>query len=457
LHDEEAINPKLNFLAGSRFGQAREEAAGLDTADTERTPLTGVPVLLKELDQQIAGMTQTDGSRAPQGPPPDQDSHLARAYRKAGMVLLGRVSSPEFGNHSTTEPELRGPCANPWDTTRSAGGSSGGSAAAVAARAIAVAGASDGGGSIRIPSSCCGVFGLKPSRGRLSTYPYAADPLFGLSTNHAITRSVRDSAALLDIASVPVQGDVWRLPSPAEPFLEVSARDPGRLRIGLSVDHTLGGTVDAECVRAAERTARSLQDLGHHVEPAAPRFDLAALRESMLTVWAVANAFSAEAIGSELGRPLARGELEITTWELIEHATDLNITDLMNARARMQAAAWEIGAFFRTFDLWLTPTVAQPPPLLGELNRSEGSAEGWWAYDLAFNPWNPIANITGFPAASLPLYWTPSGLPIGTLLTAPFAGEDRLLQVCSQLEATSPWQGRIPPDAGNSHSPADRA
>jgi Asp-tRNA(Asn)/Glu-tRNA(Gln) amidotransferase A subunit family amidase len=171
----------------------------------------------------------------------------------------------------------------------------------------------------------------------------------------------------------------------------------------------------------------------------------------------VANAFSAEAIGSELGRPLARGELEITTWELIEHATDLNITDLMNARARMQAAAWEIGAFFRTFDLWLTPTVAQPPPLLGELNRSEGSAEGWWAYDLAFNPWNPIANITGFPAASLPLYWTPSGLPIGTLLTAPFAGEDRLLQVCSQLEATSPWQGRIPPDAGNSHSPADRA
>jgi amidase len=301
------------------------------------------------------------------------------------------------------------------------------------------------------------VFGLKPSRGRLSTYPYAADPLFGLSTNHAITRSVRDSAALLDVASAPVQGDVWRLPSPAEPFLDLSARDPGCLRIGLSVDHTLGGPVHPECVRAAEHTAQLLQDLGHRVEPAAPRFELTALRQSMLAIWAVSNAFSAQTIAGELGRQLTTEELEITTWELIEHATDLSVTDLINARARMQTAAWEIGAFFRTFDLWLTPTLAQPPPPLGELNRSEGSADGWWAYDLEFNPWNPIANITGFPAASLPLYWAPDGLPIGTLLTAPFAAEERLLQVCSQLEAVSPWQGRIPPDTRNSTSSADLA
>jgi Asp-tRNA(Asn)/Glu-tRNA(Gln) amidotransferase A subunit family amidase len=210
-------------------------------------------------------------------------------------------------------------------------------------------------------------------------------------------------------------------------------------------------------VRAAEHTAQLLQDLGHRVETAAPRFELTALRESMLAIWAAANAYSAQTISSELGRPLARGELEITTWELIEHATDLSITDLINARAQMQSAAWEIGAFFRTFDLWLTPTLAQPPPLLGELNRSEGSADGWWIYDLAFNPWNPIANITGFPAASLPLYWTPTGLPIGTLLTAPLAAEDRLLQVCSQLEAASPWHGRTPPDTRNSTSSADHA
>jgi amidase len=448
----EAVNPTLNCVVIERFAQARAEADRLDAAGPMSAPFAGVPALLKDLGQQIAGLGQTDGSRAVAPHPPERDSNLAARYRGAGMILLGKTSSPEFGNHSTTEPVAHGPCRNPWDTRRSVGGSSGGSAAAVAARAVALAGASDGAGSIRIPASCCGVFGLKPSRGRISSAPYGGESMFGLATGHAITRTVRDSAALLDISSGAEPGDSCSLPDPARPFLDEVGADPGRLRIGVSTVHLTGADVHPECVSATEGAAQLLAELGHEVQEAAPQFDISALTDRMLDLWATANASASAEIAAALGRPLRTDELEPTTWELVEHATRLSDADLARSREHLQVAGQRIAEFFADYDLWLTPTLAQPPPPLGELNRSLGSAAAWWEYDLAFNPWNPVANVSGSPAASLPLYWSEEGLPIGTLLTAASAAEDTLIRVCAQLEMARPWDDRMPPAAAG-HAP----
>ncbi len=457
----EAVNPTLNCVVIERFAQARAEADRLDAEGQTGAPFAGVPALLKDLGQQIAGLNQTDGSRAVAPHPPERDSNLAARYRQAGMILLGKTSSPEFGNHSTTEPVAHGPCRNPWDTSRTVGGSSGGSAAAVAARAVAIAGASDGAGSIRIPASCCGVVGLKPSRGRISSDPYGGDSMFGLATGHAITRTVRDTAALLDISSGAVPGDSWSMPAPARPFLDEVGVDPASLRIGVSTLHPTGAEVHPDCVRATEITAELLTQLGHRVQEAAPRFDISAMTDSMLDLWATANASAHAEIAAVLGRPLRPDELEPTTWELVEHASSLSVADFERSRDQLQIASRRIAEFFDEYDLWLTPTLAQPPPQLGELNRSLGSAEAWWEYDLEFNPWNPVANISGSPAASLPLHWSESGLPIGTLLTGAFAAEGTLLRVCAQLEEAQPWKDRLPPlgrgadDLRGAHAPPE--
>jgi amidase len=445
----EALNPVLNCVVIERFAQARADAERVDAGQGWGGPFAGVPALLKDCGQEIAGVVQIDGSRAYVSEPATHDSGFAARYRRAGMMLLGKTSSPEFGNHSTTEPVVHGPCRNPWATRLTAGGSSGGAAAAVASRMVAVGGASDGGGSIRIPASCCGVYGLKPSRGRISPAPRAGETLFGLATVHAITHSVRDSAALLDISSGPVAGDTHWLARPARPFCDEVGSDPGRLRIGVSTSHPTGADVHSDCVAATAHTAGLLAALGHVVEDAAPRFDISAMDTSMLDVWAAGNVVWHDALAAALGRALAPEELEPTTWELVEHGGRLTAADLARALDHLEAAAWQIAAFFEKYDLWLTPTLAQPPLPLGELNRSVGSAAGWWNDDLAFNPWNPIANICGSPAASLPLYWNPAGVPIGTMLTAPFADEARLIGVSAQLEQADPWAARIPEIARN--------
>jgi amidase len=440
----EAVNPILNCVVIERFAQAREEAKRVDAGQGRGGPFAGVPVLLKDCGQQIEGVVQIDGSRAHISEPAEHDSRFAAGYRHAGMIFLGKTNSPEFANHSTTEPVVHGACRNPWATALTAGGSSGGAAAAVSARMVAVGGASDGAGSIRIPASCCGVYGLKPTRGRISPAPEAGDTLFGLATVHAITRSVRDSAALLDTSSGPVSGDAHWLPPAARPFLDEVGADPGPLRIGMSSSHPVGADVDPDCIAATEHTVGLLSALGHMIEDAAPRFDISAMTTSMLDVWAVGNAVWHDALTAALGRVLETEELEPTTWELIEHGRRLTASDLTRSLDHLEAAAWQIAAFFEKYDLWLTPTLAQPPLALGELNRSVGSAAGWWNYDMAFNPWNPIANICGSPAATLPLYWNRSGLPIGTMLTAPFGDEATLIRVSAQLEQADPWAARVP-------------
>lgn len=448
----EALNPILNCVVIERFDQAREDAMRLDEGERDAGALSGVPVLLKDLGQQIAGVVQIDGSRAHISEPAASDGRFAASYRRAGMIFLGKTSSPEFGNHSTAEPVVHGPCRNPWSTALTTGGSSGGSAAAVAARMVAVAGASDGAGSIRIPASCCGVYGLKPTRGRISSAPLAGETLFGLATDHAVTRSVRDSAALLDASSGPVLGDAHWLPPSARPFLDEIGADRDPLRIGVSTSHPTGGDVHPDCIAATEHTAGLLSALGHSVEEAAPTFDVSAMVTSMLDLWATGNTVWHDALAAAFGRPLAPGELEPTTWELIEHGRRLTAVDLTHALEHLEAVAWQIASFFEQYDLWLTPTLAQPPRPLGDLNRSIGSAAGWWEYDMQFNPWNPIANICGSPAASLPLFWNDAGLPIGTMLTAPFGGEGMLIGISAQLEQADPWAERVPELVADDHS-----
>ena len=437
----EAVNPRINAVITPLFEEA--------LADARRPlppgPLAGVPFLLKDLGTGQAGVLQTAGSRALRDFRPAVDNPMVTSYKKAGLIIAGRTSTPEFGNHSTTEPLLFGPTRNPWALDRTVGGSSGGSAAAVATGMVPAASGGDGAGSIRIPASCCGVFGLKPSRGRASRAP-AGEEIGGFNVRHAITRSVRDSAALLDAIAGPIPGDPYFASPPDRPYLEEVNRAPGRMRIAWSDRAPLGTAVEPECAAAVRDTAKLLESLGHNVEEAAPQFDAEVMIGPMVLIWAVGNLEDANDAERILGRPLELGELEDTTWELVEHGKRFSALDVFKAVGELSAAARSIAPFFEKYDAWLTPTLARPPEKLDVLNRSQGgSAEAWWRFDCEFNAFNPMANITGQPAMSVPLHWTPSGLPVGSLITGRYGDEAALFRLAAQLEQARPWADRVPP------------
>jgi amidase len=436
----ESLNPRLNAVSQPLFDGAREAAK----RPLPEGPLAGVPYLLKDIGASLRGLPTSRGSRAFRSFVSTTDSELVLRHRRAGLIIVGRSNTPEFGNHSTTEPALFGPTRNPWDPGRTAGGSSGGSAAAVASGMVPVAHGTDGAGSIRIPASCCGLFGLKPTRGRNSWAP-AGDAMCGLLVAHALTRSVRDSAAILDATGGPVPGDPYRLPAPDRPFAAEVGADPGRLRIAWSAAPPIDVPVHPDCARAARETAELLTSLGHEVEEAAPAFDGNVLLEPLARVWAICNQEDHREATRFLGRPPRRDELEITTWELVEYAQRLDAVDLLDALGELAAASRAIAPFFERYAAWVTPALAQPPLPLGILNQSQGGAVEWWAFDCAFNPWNPIANVTGQPGMSLPLSWTAEGLPVGTLITGRFADEATLFRLAAQLEAARPWADRRPP------------
>jgi amidase len=309
---------------------------------------------------------------------------------------------------------------------------------------VPAANAGDGAGSIRIPASCCGVFGLKPSRGRVSRAP-AGEEIGGLNVRHAITRTVRDSAVLLDVAAGRVPGDPYWAEPPERPFADEVGRDPGRLRIGWTATPTLDVPVDDDCVAAVHAAAAQLESLGHDVEEAAPDFDPEVLVGPLVTLWSVGNLADATFCEGVLGRTLERDELEITTWELVEYGRTRSALDLVDAVDTLGAAVRAIAPFFERYDAWLTPTLARRPEPLGVLNQSQGGAVEYWRFDCSFNPWNPVANITGQPAMSVPLYWTDDGLPIGALLTGRYGDEATLFRLASQLETSQRWADRPPP------------
>lgn len=450
----ERANPTLNAVVTPMFERAREAARGT----LPEGPFRGVPFLLKDLSAAWAGVRQTSGSAFLADFAPPVDSVLVRRYRAAGLVFLGKTNCPEFGFLPTTEPALFGATRNPWDASRSPGGSSGGSAAAVASGMVPIAHGNDGGGSIRIPASCCGLFGLKPTRARITHAPLLGDVMGGLVADHALARSVRDSAALLDASAGSAPGDPYAAPPPARPFLAEVGADPGRLRIAWSAANAIGASVHPDCVRAVEDAAALCAELGHEVEEAAPALDGELLYESFLAIWIAGHAWGIEAMARATGRKPEAGSFEPLTWALFQIGRGIRAADYLLAVTAIQRIAREVAAFFARFDLWLSPTLAAPPVSLGTFDRQSTDALAVFRQASEFVPFTPLFNATGQPACSLPLHWNDAGLPIGVQLVARFGDEATLFRLAAALEEARPWVERVPPVwSGTETGPPARA
>jgi len=457
----ERLDPELNAVV-----HLMEEDARAAAAAPPKGPFAGVPFLAKDLLSQYAGHPTTAASRLLAGLEADHDTELVRRVKAAGLVVFGKTNLPEWGLVPTTESELFGPCRNPWDTKRTPGGSSGGSAAAVAARIVPMAGGGDGGGSIRIPASCCGVFGMKPTRGRTPTGPDHGLLWRGAVVEHVLTRSVRDSAAMLDATHGPDAGAPFEIPPPAGPYLDEVDREPCRLRIAWTARPTLPAEVHPDCVAAVQDAASLLADLGHEVEEAAPEVDGAAFARAFLIMVAAELGADLDEVERLSGRRARRDSVEAPTWALGLLSKAFTAREYATALRTLDRAGREVGPLFERHDLLLTPTLSSPPPELGALGPSPverrilallglfGSGrlvKGAGLLDqaakdaFAFIPWTPVFNVTGHPAMSVPLWWNASGLPVGVHLVGRFGAEDVLFRLAGQLERARPWKDRMPP------------
>jgi amidase len=439
----ERIDPTLNAVVIRWFDHAREIAADPNLPDG---PFRGVPFLLKDLYTSFAGQTLSNGNAALRAAAKvdASDTTLVARFKAAGLVIAGRTNSPEMGSLPTTQPIAWGATHNPWDLDRTPGGSSGGAAAAVAAGMVPCANASGGGGSIRIPASCCGLVGLKPSQGRASVGPVRAEA--GLGVEHCVSRTVRDTAVLLDAIRGPGVGDTVIAPPPARPYTEEVGAEPGRLRIGVLDTHPRGEFVDDDCVAAARSVAATLEALGHQVAAEWPEVlaDPAAT-EHFGTLWATQMAMAAAQFGTTLGRELTADDLEPVNWAQAEMARQFSAVDLATAQAAMYAFRRKLQQWWADgWDLLLTPTVAEPPPPLEEFAPDPDDAMAQSRRAWRFVPFTPPFNMSGQPAISLPLHWNDGGLPIGVQLVAAYGREDVLIQVAAQLESAQPWADRHP-------------
>ncbi len=455
----EQRDPELHAVIHPLFEKARAAAAAPDLPEG---PFRGVPILLKDLLATSAGDPYHGGMRLLQelGWTSQRDSHLVARLRAAGFVIAGRTNVPELGLLPATEPLSHGPTRNPWNPGHSTGGSSGGSAAAVAAGLVPLAHGGDGGGSIRIPASECGLVGLKPSRGRTSLGPAAGELWGGLVVEHVLTRSVRDSAAVLDAVAGPMPGDPYFAPPPARPFRAEVGADPGRLRIGLlarAPDPQV--TTHPDCVAAAREAGHLLESLGHAVEESHPEalFDPAlAASNAAITLASVAAEIAewSRAVGREVGP----GDVEPMTWALVEAGRAISGPRYIEAVAGLHATTRRVAAWWAEggFDLLLTPTLAEPPPPLGRLRSTPEEPLGPGLRSLPFATFTMRFNGTGQPAISLPLHWNAAGLPVGVQLVAAYDREDLLLRVAAQLEEARPWAGRLPPIHASRPLPVQR-
>jgi amidase len=447
----EKLNPELNALIHYQFELAQDVAA--DEAALPDGPFRGVPFVLKDFAAHEAGQPFHEGLRIVKelGFVEDSDTELVRRFKAAGFVIIGRTNTPELAILPTTEPEAYGPTHNPWDVTRSTGGSSGGSAAAVAARMVPAAHANDGGGSIRIPASECGLVGLKPTRGRTTLGPEFGDVLGGLVCEHVVTRSVRDTAAILDAVHGGMAGEPYQAWPPARPYASEVGAAPGSLRIGLRTVAP-GGQVatDPECVAAAEAAGALLAQLGHRVEVASPAaLDDDEFTHHFLNLWAAGNTWSLDWWSRRLGgREFTEADVEPVTWWLVEAGRSVSAPEWLAAHEWLQRYSRRVVGWwapYGEFDLLLTPTIAEPPPVLGQFGSTPDNPLQGLLRAAALVPFTPPFNVTGQPAISLPLHWSRAGLPIGVQLVGAPNREDVLIQVAAQLEQAAPWAGRRPP------------
>ena len=448
----EAVNPELNAIVTPLYEQGRRM---LDQLPAD-APFRGVPFLLKDLELEWAGAPLKSGNRGYEGYISASDSYAVTRYKQAGLVFFGKTNTPEFGLTPYTESELYGPARNPWNPAHSPGGSSGGSAAAVAAGIVPAASASDGGGSIRIPASCCGLFGLMPSRGRASLGPSFGEMWQGAVRSHVISRTVRDSAALLDVSAGMAPGDPYALGPNADTFLSQTKIEPGKLRIALTTQHPFPGQqTHAECVLAVQKTAKLLESLGHTVEEIALPYDQTALSEVFLTMVLSETGATIRELSDYLKRPARRDDMELNTWALSRISEAYSAVDNSYQKRRWNALSRQMGQLHERFDLLLTPTMSRPPIRIGELQNSaaenrtmklvdalgglrflKGSKQIDQLAEKSFGyiPFTPIANMTGQPSMSVPLHVSADGLPVGSMFTAALGNENLLFQLAGQLE-----------------------
>jgi len=442
----ERLDPELGAVITRRFDRALAEAA---SSDLPNGPLRGVPFLLKDLGAYLAGDSAHSGMEFLKRHDwrESHDAHFGANLRRAGLISLGRTNTPELGLAVTTEPLAYGPTRNPWKTTHSPGGSSGGSAAAVAAGYVAAAHASDGGGSIRIPANHCGLVGLKPTRGRCSFGPGLGERWAGFSNEGVVSRTVRDSALLLDVIAGAAPGDPYSAAPPLRPYTEEVGADPGRLRIGLMPGAPRDMDTHPECVKAANHAARLLESAGHHLEESHPEaLEDPASVKAFLTVVSSSIARALDGASAKLGVPLGQADVEPPTWSIAQIGRSFSATDYIAAVDFVHAYGRRMASWFEDgFDLLLTPTCAEPPPALGHFQWTDEDPNAGFARAVPYTVFTSPFNMTGQPGISLPLHWSEDGLPIGAQLVAPCGREDVLLRVAAQLEAIQPFNDRIPP------------
>lgn len=457
----ETLNPVLNAVVHNMFESALKQAEG----PLPDGPFRGVPFLLKDLMSLYAGEPITSGSRFFRGFVAPHDSEMVRHYRRAGVIVIGKTNTPEFGLLPFTESEFLGICRNPWNPDRTTGGSSGGSAAAVASGMVPMAGGGDGGGSIRIPASCCGIFGLKPSRGRTPTGPDYGELWRGAVVEHVLTRSVRDSAAMLDAVAGPDPGSPYFMERPRRPYLEECSAPPGRLRMAFSTGPMLGSSVHPDCKRAVVDAVHLLESLGHEVIEETLPVDREAFNRAFLTLVCCETAGELGEAERIRGRRVPRNEVEASTWAMALIGRSISGPEYVEAVRHLQRVGRAVAPFFERYAAYVTPVVAGPPfphgalqprpterillemmgafrapglmKAMGALERAAGTVFEWMSY-------TPLANATGQPAMSVPLAWNNDNLPIGVHFMGRYGDEATLFRLAGQLEQAAPWFTRRP-------------
>lgn len=459
----DAHNPALNAIILRLDEQAR-------TAIKDGLPdgaFRGVPFLLKDLSNSLAGVPRTSGSRYFRDFVPDFDSELVRRYKAAGLAIFGKTNTPEFGTMPITDPELFGSARNPWNTERTPGGSSGGAAAAIAAGIVPMANGGDGGGSIRIPSSCCGLVGLKPTRARTPVGPEVGEGWFGMATEHVLTRSVRDCAAMLDACAGPESGAPYAAPpAPAGGFLQALEQAPGRLRIAFTTADWLGRGLHPECIAGVKATARLLESLGHEVVEVDPGIDREEFIFAFGTMVSADVSSNLRNAAQALGKPLHRRDFEPHNWALLKLGEAFTARELQQAVMIMRNVGRHMANFMQDYDILLTSTLGMPPVEcgalkargiekllltlvnhlpLGRVAKQRSLLIDNYAPIFDWIPTTPVANATGQPSLSLPLHWSADGLPVGMMFTGRFGEDATVLQLARQLEEAQPWFDRRPP------------